>query len=334
MHPVFTNIFNNGNKIEVDMYELIKNELIKIFYRRKTYILLFVSIIYIFSYNYVQKITNLNIDIKHQYLNAYSNDILLLKNYNNLNITEEYYNIIERMHLDKYAIENNIEYNILVNSENDKIPLPEDARILLMRIYNNFEIIIVLIIIYLSSIMILEEYSTGTIKYLLIKPYSRFHILVSKIIAIILTIILLILFFTLFQYIIGGILFGFDSYTLEAIIYNNSIHNIETMNLFKYMVIISISKFPMYLLLILICFLIGVITTNAYLNILITFLVYLISKINLSFFSITKYIFIYNWDLSTHLSNYYNFARALLISLISIVCILNIFIFIFRNKDV
>lgn len=198
------------------MIGLIKNELIKIFKRKNIYILLTIGILAILVFNLFQRIQNCHVNMEEQYERLYANDKILLENYNTLKIKDSYQDIIERIELEKYAIENNITYNIITNSQNENIQLPKDARYLLVKVFDNFDIIIIILIIYLSSTMISEEYNSGTIKKLLTKPHKRTPILLSKIGTNIFIIIIVTIFMILLQYLLGGLLFGFDSYELEA----------------------------------------------------------------------------------------------------------------------
>ena len=302
------------------MLKLIKNELTKIFKRKNIYILLTIGILIIIAYNIFQKITNSNMDISKKYQRAYNNDKMLLENYDELNIDESYEEIEERIKLEEYAINNKIKYNIFLNTENKNAPLPSDARILLMKIFNNFDIIIIFILIYLSTTIITEECSNGTIKYLLIKPHTRVKILSSKIITSILIIITITSFITVFQYLLGGILFGFNSYSLEAIIYNSSDKIIETTSLANYMITLIISKIPMYFILSIISLLFGVVTNNIALNIII---------------SLGMYLLIYNYDISKYLySSDVLLNKYIIIFNISIIILLMLLTIIFKKKDI
>lgn len=315
--------------------DLLKNELIKIFKRKNIFILLFIGIIIITCYTLFQKFTSSNMNIIQQYQRAYNNDKILLENYNQISSTDSYEDIIERIELEKYAIENNITYNILLNSENRNAPISVDARILMMRVFNNFDIIIIFIIIYLCSTTISEEYNTGTIKYLLTKPHSRIKILLSKILASIITTILVAIFIVIFQYLLGGILFGFDSYTLDAIIYNDYTQVIERMNLINYMMLISVSKTQMYLLLNIICLFFSVIINNIALNILVTLGLYILSTMNFLVNNMSKYLVIYNWDLSKYLfSSDVLVNQSIMISSMSLLIIFVFLIIEFKNKDI
>ena len=256
--------------------ELIENELIKIFRRKNIYILLLIGILMIVGYSLFQKITNPKVDdIVKQYEKGYERDKSYLEYQKNID-DEKYEEIVERMALEKYAVENNIQYNILLNSENTNAPLPKDARIILMKIFDNFDIIFVFIVIAISSTIISEEYSKGTIKKLFVKPHKRAKIMCSKIITNIFIVIIIIVFMVLLQYTIGGLIFGFDSYSLDAIIYNKADQSINVMNLSYYMINLIINKVSLYILLIAIGILISSFTSNIALNILISLGIYII----------------------------------------------------------
>lgn len=322
------------------MFNLIKNELIKILKRKNIYILFIIAILVLLTYNIFKKISNINLDITTQYERAYKQDKLYLENYENMNFEEEYTDIFERTKLEKYAIENNIKYNILLNSENKNIPIKIDARIMLMRLFNNFDIIVIFIIIYISSTIISEECISGTIKNLLIKPHKRTIILISKIITAISIVLIIATFIIIFQYIIGGIIFGFDSYSLEAIRYNYITQDINTMDLSHYIILIFACKLPMYIVLTLISLLFGIITNNIAINILFSLGFYIISKIEILINNISKYLIIYNWDISKYLfGEMFNIPnvgiiQSILISVITILIIFVLLILIFRNKDI
>ena len=102
------------------------------------------------SYNIFQKVTFQETDISNQYQRAYNADKYYLESNNQTIKKDDYEKVIERINLEKYAIDNNIKYNILLNSQNKNAIIPQDARILLMKVFDNFEILIIFLIIYLS----------------------------------------------------------------------------------------------------------------------------------------------------------------------------------------
>ncbi len=314
------------------MIKLIKNELIKIFKRKNIYILLIIGILIMLVLNIFEGIKTQPVDMQKQYKRLYENDKMLLENFDKLETKDSYENIVERIKLEEYAIQNNIKYNIIINSENNNVTLPKDARYLLIKMFNNFDILMIFIVIYLSSTIISEEYNSGTIKNLLVKPHKRTKILLSKIVtAIFLTIIISILM-VVFQYLLGGIIFGFDSYELESIKYNSLTNNIETMDLMQNTITTLLKKEPMYLLLSLVSMLFGIITNNIALNILISLGLYFISTMEFLINNITKYLFIFNWDLTTN--NIINIAQSISICVISFLVIFILLIIIFKKKDI
>lgn len=319
------------------MIKLIKNELIKIFKRKNIYILFIIAILVMIGFNLYGKYRNIDENIQVQYEKVYKQDKFYLDNYEKLTIEEKYEDILERVQLEKYAIENNIKYNILLNTENQNAQLPTDARIELMRVFKNFDIITIFIIIYLASTIISEEFSSGTIKNLLVKPYKRISILASKIITSILVTLIVAIAIIVFQYMLGGLLFGFDSYSLEAIRYNHITQQIETMSLNNYMILMFFSKVPMYIILTIFSLLLGTITNNMAINILFSLGLYLISSEGILFNNISKYLFIYNWDISKYLfggMSGVGIIQPVLISVFSTLFIIIALTYIFKNKDV
>ena len=289
----------------------------------------------ILIYNIFQKINVSDVDITSQYKRAYNIDTFYLEHNKQLNKDENYEKIVERIHLEKYAIDNNIKYNILINSQNESAILPPDARILLMKVFDNFEVLIIFFIIYLFCTIISEEYYSGTIKNILIKPYKRVKILFSKILTDFLIIILVVLILVTFQYVLGGLLFGFESYSLDAIRYNTISQDIETMNLVKYILLLFTTKMFMYVILSSFSLLFGIITNNMALNILISLGAYFLSTFEILKNNITNYIFIYNWDISKYLfTDSTMLWQSIIISSISLLIFLLLIIIIFNKKDV
>ena len=211
------------------------------------------------------------------------------------------------MSLCKYAIENNINYDI---SNNDNLITDNkiDARISFIRTFEHFDIIMVIIIIYISTTIVTEETNKGTIKGLLTKPHKRSTILLSKILACTITTIIAMVIVLITQFIVGGVIFGFDSYKLDYIGYNFNNEQVFTMNLFIYNILVGISKLPMYIIMILFCIFIGVVSNHTSMSMIVTLIIFLISDTVLKEWSkvetlslITRYFITNNWDFSIYL---------------------------------
>ena len=98
---------------------------------------------------------------------------------------------------------------------------------------------------------------------------------------------------------------------------------------------ITLAKTPMYLLLNIICLLFGTIINNIALNILLTLGLYIISTIKILVNKISKYIFIYNWDISNYLFNSTILVKtSLIISAINLLLIFVLLVVNFKNKDI
>ena len=281
----------------------------------------------------IQIINFSSIDVVNQYKKALNSDIYYMEN--NKFDKEDDDEIIERIALERYAIDNNIKYNILLNSQNINAILPQDARILLMKVFDNFEILIIFLIIYLSCTIIIEEFQSGTIRNVLIKPYSRIKILFSKILTNFLIITVSVIVLVVLQYLIGGLLFGFESYSLEAVRYNSYNKDIVTMDLIQYMLTITVSKLFMYITFSSFSLLLGIIVNNIALNILISIGLYFLSTFESLINKFTQYLFIFNWNISNFLFGNINMlVQSIMISTISLVIILLFLITIFKNKDI
>ena len=295
---------------------------------------------------------NFGYNILNQYLHEYKSncyEILTMRTYENETqafINENINRYKANMSLCKYAIENNINYDI---SNNDNLILDNkiDARISFIRTFEHFEIIIVIIVIYISTTIVTEETNKGTIKALLTKPHKRSTILLSKIFACIITTIIAMLIVLITQYIVGGVIFGFDSYKLDYIGYNFKNEQIFTMNLFIYNILVGIGKLPMYIIMILFCIFIGVVSNHTSMSMIVTLIIFLISDTLVKEWSkvetlslVTRYFITNNWDFSIYLfGGISNISGVTLISSIFIyivymVILLGVSIYKFNRKEI
>lgn len=116
-------------------------------------------------------------NMQNQYLAQYKSNYYLIQKLDSENKSqilkcEERNQYIAKMNICKYAIENNIEQDIS-NEENLILNNKIDARISFIRTFKSFDIIIVIIAIYISTTILTEEVNKGTIKNLLNKPHKR-----------------------------------------------------------------------------------------------------------------------------------------------------------------
>lgn len=289
---------------------------------------------------------NYSNNILNDYIETYRREsyYLMYQTHKNETNIKEYK---EKIELAKYAIQNNIEQDISQQNYhiiwNNKV----DARNSFIRTFKNFDLIIVVIAIYIACNTLTEETNKKTIKNLLTKPHKRSEILISKILACIIVIIISMIFVIISQYIVGGIIFGFDSYNLNYIGYSYNAEEIVNMNLLGYILLVGLSKLPMYSIIIVFCIFIGVINNNTSMTIILTLIMFIISNIIISGLStidtisvITRFFVTNNWDYSIYLFGHsseipgVNLGFSIMIYSIYLLILLKLSVQKFNNKDI
>lgn len=177
---------------------------------------------------------------------------------------------------------------------------------ILKSFYSEYGLFIIVMIIMVAGTIVSEEFNKGTIKLLLVKPYSRYKILLSKFLTILIMIVFSILVVIGMELLVGGILFGFDSLSIPVVEYNFNTNTLETINVFKYLGIYTLTQLPMIILLSTLAFALSTIFTNSALAITIALLGYMApSIINMLViqYKVTfmQYFVTMNWDLSGYL---------------------------------
>lgn len=291
-------------------------------------------------------------NILNQYIYEYlSSTYCLQYNQNMSQLENSYIKEIEqnkaKIQLTKYAIENNINQDISPEHFDLIYSKKMDARNSFIRAFEYFDLIIIIIAIYISCVIVTEETNKRTIKSLLTKPHKRSTILVSKILACTITILITVLFVTISQYIVGGILYGFESYSLDYIGYNYNNHQVFTMNLFQFITLVGLTKMPMYFIIITFCILIGILNNNIAMTMILTLITIMLSNSvlsewskNASFSNVSRYFITNNWDFSNYLFgqissiNGINLNFSLIIYLIYLLLFLCIAIYKFNKKEI
>lgn len=245
-----------------------------------------------------------NIDFSESFLNtalmkysSYQNSVYGYEKSDNHTYSEtlEYHQYLERANINKYYIENNVN----IQNENDN-------RGILLNFFSNYELFILIFIIMVAGSIVSDEFSKGTIKLLLVRPYSRAKILLSKFTVCAITLVLFIIFVAGAQFLIGGIIQGFDTMDIPAIIYHHEHQQIETMNIFSYLLQMTITKLPIYFLLMTLAFACSTLFTNTAVAIVLPLLGYMASSIINQLALMYKikpllYFVTPNWDLSVYL---------------------------------
>ena len=258
-----------------------------------------------FSIKILKTRDSLNIEEDNSYLNesliSYQENYKTIKYYNNLDrkLTydekKSYNEALSKVKINQYIIEN--KQNI--NKQNN-------LNYQLRTILEDYEIFIIMLVLIVSSIVICDEFKDGTIKLLLIKPYSRCKILLSKYFTVIIVLILSILLLIGMQFIIGGIIFGFNSLDVPVVVYNFTKQEIVEYHVLYYMLLRIISKLPFLLILISISFFLSILLTSTIISITMPLMLYmfaptlnyLMEEYKLIFM---KYLVNVNWSLEEYL---------------------------------
>ncbi len=204
-------------------------------------------------------------------------------------------NYLQKANLYKYDIENGTEYQNTLT-----------ANYALQNSMSTYIVVVVLIVVIIAGVMISEEFNKGTIKLLLVRPYSRTKILLSKLIAVFITMIITTIFVTLLQLVVGGFVYGFGTYFMNVVQFDLVSNSIVVMNMFAYLGLIFVCKLPILILIGTLAFALSALSLNSPLAIALPIFGYMGSEmINLVALSYgwnwIKYFVTPNWDLSQYL---------------------------------
>ena len=285
---------------------------------------------------------NKNIDYGNNYLNraliSYQEGIMNKNEFNNYNLSYnnkiKYRDIIKNIYENKYIIDNgiNIYKENTINNQLKDICL-------------DYELFIIIIILIVSGILLGEEFSKGTIKLLLIKPYNRYNILLCKLLTGIIVIFISILFLVCCELLLGGIFLDFDSLKIPMIVYNFNTSSIVKYNIFEYMLIKILIRLPKYIFILMLSMFLNIIFINNMFSFAITMIFYSISIVvnNLIInnnIKIFKYFITLNWELSDYLFGglgnyrYLSLKSSIFIYVIYVIIILAIMFVKFNRKDI
>ena len=210
----------------------------------------------------------------------------------------------EKLEYNSY-LEVQAESRYILDTGND-INNSDSLRGIFQSFYSQFGIFLIVVVVMIAGTIVSEEFNKGTIKLLLVKPYTRSKILMAKAITTLIMIIFVIIVTLLMEILIGGVIFGFDSLSEPAVAYNFNTNTIQEMNIFANLGLQTLTQLPMIILLATLAFAISTIFSNSTLAITISLLGYMSSSIinqlaigyDLQFL---KYFVTMNWDLSMYL---------------------------------
>ena len=202
---------------------------------------------------------------------------------------------LEKANLYKYDLYNDTEYQNTAT-----------ANYTFQNSIDTYIAIIVMVVVIVAGVSISEEFNKGTVKLLLVRPYSRTKILVSKLIAVFITMLITTATILLLQFIIGGIVYGFGTYMMNVVQFDFTTNSIVTLNIFAYLGLIFICKLPIFILIGTLAFALSTLFLNSPLAVALPILGYMgsdvINMIAISYkWDWVKYFVTPNWDLSQYL---------------------------------
>ena len=278
---------------------------------------------------------------KYEQLNLYKITKIELLEYEGKDISKlkdsekkDYYDTRESYLSSEYSVKNN-KYNE-----------PTSLSMVLEDFYSEYLFIIIIFIFMISGPIVSQEFSKGTIKLLLIKPYSRIKILASKYITSLSSIFIAIFITFIFELIIGGIMFSFDSLSKKIVVYSSVTDTAMYISPIKYFILETISYLPQFIILCTLTFAASTIFNNTAVSIITGFVGYIGSNIilnllgNISTKPIVKFFIGYNWNFSSYIFNKPPTLKGLTFGFSLIVCMIYLLILIiptfivFKKKDI
>lgn len=208
----------------------------------------------------------------------------------------------------RYAIENGIDGTISnQGNSNLKYGLAYSAKSELFDAFSGYSLFIIILIIIVAGTIVSEEFNKGTIKLLLVRPYSRVKILLSKYITCLIVLICSIIFVALMQTVVGGIVYGFDSYKNPTVLYNYATNSLNVVSMTGTLAIMAVAILPKLILLMTLAFTLSTVITNTPVAIAIPLLGSMVESIinQLAIMyekaNFLKYFVTPNWDFSQYL---------------------------------
>lgn len=177
---------------------------------------------------------------------------------------QEYNNSLKEREISRYILENNED----INKAND-------VRGILKNLFHEYGLFIIVMIVMIAGTIVSEEFNKGTVKLLLVKPYSRNKILLAKLITVFIMIAFSIVAVIIMELIVGGIIFGYDSLSIPILEYNFATQSLESIHIFAYLGITIAVQLPKLILLATLAFCCSTLFTNSAVAIAIPLLGYM-----------------------------------------------------------
>ena len=203
---------------------------------------------------------------------------------------------------------------------------------------------VIVCILMVAGQIVAEEYSKGTIKQLLVRPYTRSKIIISKIIATMIVVFIFMLFLAVIDSVITGIFTNSFGSLFDPIIqYNYNTKSVMVMNTITKSLMNLLAILPEIIILTLFTVLISALIGNTALSVVLGFVLMFIPGMFSGLVSKVKalsYVFVFNWDLTDFMyggvpfSQYLTLPKALIVDLITIAALVAGILIVFKKKQI
>ena len=245
-------------------------------------------------------------------------------------------NLANFKNIEELTYEQKLEYNSYLEDQAESRYILETGRDIhntntlkgiLENFYSQFGIFLIVVVVMIAGTIVSEEFNKGTIKLLLVKPYTRNKILMAKAITTLIMIIFIIVVTLVMQILIGGIIFGFDSLSEPVVAYNFNTDTMEEMNIFANLGVQTLTQLPMIILLATLAFAISTLFTNSTLAITISLLGFMsasiINQLAIGYdLQFMKYFVTMNWDLSIYANGALPYMEGMNMTMSIIICVI------------
>ncbi len=238
--------------------------------------------------------------------------------------------------IQKYKFENNL---IQVSNRS----LEEDNLATGVAEIFSYNMVALLFMVLVGGSVVAEEFNKGTIKQLLLKPYTRTKILTSKIIAVLLAFLFFLVAYSLMIIVIYGFMFGdFKSLFTPMLVYDFNASAVIEENLILFCLEKLLAVLPLYLILLGISLFIGVLTTNVTMATILPVVFTIVADIVNAFADKKIFAFLPTmcWNLSEYLHGglpmfkYSTLPISLVVDCITIFLLFGISYLIFKKKNI
>lgn len=210
-------------------------------------------------------------------------------------------------------------------------------------VFSYADTIIILALLIVCGSIVSDEFNKGTIKQLLVKPFTRSQILLSKIIASAIAILLFSLLYYSVDIICLSIAYGnYTALFSNALNYNFNTQQVVEMNLALYCLLKFIIIMPMYIIIFAFVLFIGVLTTSTIGAISSGFGLFFFSELINAFLpdKILSFLPTFCWNMSSYLSlgmssnPYGSLVKSVIVCVITLILLIVSTFIIFKNKDI